>query len=672
MRLVRMAPVLVLCAAVSAQADKRLDEAVARAEQQVAQGKPDEALRILQKAATQARRDPEAQLALAALQTKLGKLDDAGASLAKAGELAPSAPPAVRARVLRERSAFALRTGTVREALDFARAAVEAATAAENLAALARAQARAGDPAARETASRAVTAGPGVSAAHLAQGDALREAWLRKESEAAYRRALELEPRSLTAQTGLALALAAQGKAGPALEAARAAAQADPTSAEAQAAVGLVQLAQDPLDKASEAVGAVQQASFLEPKSALAKLAVARVFESRGQLPQAGTAYDQAAGLDPTWGAPRIGALRVRLREGDARGALAGLRDLPDALKASGEADLLLGEVLSRTDDPTGARAALVRAAASLPGRADVQFALGSAAYDAGDLTPAADALGRAVALEPGNLDYRRKQGLYLAYDGRLDESLAALLEVTGRAEGQSPGAFIDLGGVYRSLKPPRVAEAVAAYERALKLDPKSGEAAMGIARSYRAGKQWAKASDAYDRVPAVSRRLEGEAMLGAAWCFYRSGDDYKARFYTGLAAHAGADVSRLRAALSSSSRSSGDEVAEAAEGLDSKSAGAQVRAVRALLGLGHPSVPALAGALVRKGTSIAAREAIVEGLGRMGSTARDALPQLDRLIKAGPPAPASSGSPAERDRHEREVKLIVALQSAAAKIRGE
>jgi tetratricopeptide (TPR) repeat protein len=672
MRLVRMLPALVLCAALPAGADKRLDEAVAKAEQQLARGKADEAVKILQKAAEQARRDPEGQLALARLLTKLGRLDEAGTALARAGELASAVPAAARARVLQDRSAFALRAGTVRDALDLARAAVEAAAGAESLAALARAQARAGDPAARDTASRAVDAGPSSVAAHVARGEALREAWLGKDSEAACRRALDLEPRSVAAQIGLGLALAAQGKAGPALEAARAAARADPTSAEAQAAVGLALLVQDPLDRTGEAVSAVQQASFLEPKSALAKVAVGRVFESRGQLPQAAGAYDQAGVLDPTWGAPPIGALRVELREGDAKGALARLRALPDELKASGEADLLLGQLLSRTDDPMGAKAALDRAVAAMPGRAEAQAAHGAAAYDVGELTLAADALGRAVALEPANPAYLHEHGLYLAYDGRLDEGLAALLAASGRPEGQSPAAFIELGWVYRSFKPPRVAEAVAAYERALKLDPRSGEAALGVARSYRAGKQWARAADAYERIPAANPRLEGEAMLGAAWCFLRSGDDYKARFYTGLAARAGADVRGLRTALSGSSPSAGDEVAELAEGLGSRNAGVQVRAARGLLGLGRAAVPSLASALARPATSIAARETIVEGLGKMGPAARDALPQLDRLIKAGPPKVTPPDTPVEKGRQERETRLIGTMESAAASIRGK
>jgi len=45
-------------------ADKRLDDAVARAEDQIAKGKPEEALKTMQKAASQQPTSPEAQLAL--------------------------------------------------------------------------------------------------------------------------------------------------------------------------------------------------------------------------------------------------------------------------------------------------------------------------------------------------------------------------------------------------------------------------------------------------------------------------------------------------------------------------------------------------------------------------------------------------------------------------------
>src|SRR5262245_4478072 len=83
-----------------ARADKKLDETVAKAEAQLAKGKEDEAVRVLQKTAAQAPKDPEPLLVLAQVLARLGKLDDAGASLAQAGELSASASPPVRARVL--------------------------------------------------------------------------------------------------------------------------------------------------------------------------------------------------------------------------------------------------------------------------------------------------------------------------------------------------------------------------------------------------------------------------------------------------------------------------------------------------------------------------------------------------------------------------------------------
>lgn len=664
---------LALCVAPLARADKRLDEAMAKAEALLVKGKEDEAVKVLEKAASQAPRDPEPPLALGQMLSRLGKLDQAAVAFGKAGELAPAAPARVRAHVLAVRSAFALRAGTAREALGLAQQAVEAEAGAEGWSALARAQARFGDTAARATAERAVQAAPASGLAHLARGDALLAARLGKDAEAAYRRAREIEPRSVAAGVGLARALAVGGQPSPAVEAARAAIQVDAHSAEALAALGLALLAQDPLDKNSEAVGAVQQGSFLEPKNPVVKLAVGRVFESRAQLDQAAASYEEAARLDSSWAAPRVAALAVQLAKGDVDGSLKGLRALPDEQRSSGEAQLLLGKLLLRKADANGAKAALDLAVAALPGLAEAQALHGAAAYDAGELKLAADAYGRAAELEPDNLAYLSSYGLYLGYDGRLDEALSVLLKLTGRAEGKSAGAFVNLGWIYRSFKPPRVAEAVAAYGEALKLDPKSGPAALGVARSYRAGRQWPRAISAYERVTTMDRRLDGEALLGTAWCYQLSGDTYKASFYTGLAVRAGADVSALRSALSKAAASPGaapsgneDELPELIAQLRSKHAGEQVRAVRDLLALGRPAIAALASALSQRTTSIAAREAIVEGLGLMGPAARDALPQLDSLLKAGPPARGGPNAEAAR-----EASLITALQVAAAKIRG-
>jgi len=675
MRLFPVLPALALCVAVvPSWADQKLGDAVAKAEAQLAKGKEDEAVKILQKAASQAPRDPEPPLALARMFLKLGKVDEAGKALGKAGELASGAPPNVRARVLAARSAFALRAGTVRDALALARQAVEAEAGADSLAALARAQARLGDPAARETAERAARAAPSSATAQIARGDALLAARLYPEAEAAFQRALSLDARS-AAGTALALSYAAQGKSTPALEAARAATKAEPHSGEAQAALALASLAQDPHDGASEAVAAVQQGSFLEPKNPLVKLTVGRVFESRGQLAEAAGAYAEAAGLDPSWASPPVAALALLFRQGDATAPLAGLRALPDDLQASGEAQWLLGRLLLRKEDWDGAKAALDVATAALPGLAEAQAAHGTAAYNVGELKLAANAYGRAVALDPENLAYLSNYGLFLGYDDRLEEGLAVLLKVTGRPDGQDARAFINLGWIHRHFRPPRVTEAVAAYEKALKLEPKNAKAALGVALSYRAGGQWTRAVTAYERVSQVNPRLDGEAMLGTSWCYFRAGDDYKARFFAGLAAKAGVDVGPLRNALlgppkaGAATLKTADEINELALQLDEKNAGEQALAARRLLGLGRPAVPYLASALRDKGTAIAVRETIVAGLGKMGPAARDALPELDRVIKAGPRARGPEASPAEK---AREANLIGAMQAAAVKIRAK
>ena len=60
-------------------------------------------------------------------------------------------------------------------------------------------------------------------------------------------------------------------------------------------------------------------------------------------------------------------------------------------------------------------------------------------------------------------------------------------------------------------------------------------------------------------------------------------------------------------------------------------------------------------------------RETIVAGLGEMGPAARDALPKLDRSIKAGPRPSGPEASPRAK---AREVELIAAMQAAAAGIR--
>ena len=368
-----------LCLTPTARADKRLDQAVAKAEAQLAKGKEDEAVKVLQKAASQAtgrRRGPARAGADAGAGGEAGR----GGARVRGGRRACRRPLRRRAGA-RARGSLGLRAAGRH---DTGRARLRAAGRRgrgrrRGQAALARALARRGDARGAQRPPRAPPRPrPTRPRPSLARGDAYLAQRLGEQAEAVLPPRARAAARSVEAATGLALALAAQGKAA----AGRWRPPAPPfswtrDSGEAEAALGLAALAQDPTDKAGEAVAAVQQARFLEPESALVRLALGRVFESRGQLEQAASAYAEAARLDPSWAAPRVAALELRLREGDADGALAELRALPQELRASGDAQLLLGKLLLRKGDARAAEAALDLAVEALPGSAEAWAAFG-------------------------------------------------------------------------------------------------------------------------------------------------------------------------------------------------------------------------------------------------------------------------------------------------------
>jgi Tfp pilus assembly protein PilF len=505
----------------------------------------------------------------------------------------------------------------------------------------------------------------------VASGDALLAARLHVDAEAAYRRALQIDARSVAAGCGLALSLAGKGDGAAALEAARAAAQSDAQSGEALAAAAIAALALDPGDRKSEAAVSAHQAAALEPTSPFVKLVAGRVAESRGQIAEAGTAYAESAALDPTWPAPKIAALALRLHEGDAEAALAGLRALPPEVQAAGEGQLLLGRLLSRKEDWPAALTALEHAAAALPGLADAHALRSVAAYNAGELKLAVESAGRAAALAPSDGALLSRHALYLSYDRRMEEAVAAMQKALALPAGETAEALMALGEIYSGMRPPRVADAVAAYEKAFKLDAKNARPLFGIAESHRAAQQWTRAISAYERISQAFPRLDGQASLGTAWCYLLSGDTTRARFYTGEAVRGGADVGEIREALSAGGASAGAlEHAELAQALRSKNAGVQARAARELLERGRPGVPTLAAALGRKGTALPVRELIVEGLATLGPAARDALVQLDRIAKASPFEPAGQAADEHHGLREREAKLSASARAAGEKIR--
>src|ERR1700730_18238346 len=95
-------------------ADKKLDDAVARAEQQLQRGHPEEGVKTLQRLADQGPH-AEAYGALARFHGNTGDAEVAAKSAGKAVELSASAPPAARSEVLANVSGLTLRRGAGKE-----------------------------------------------------------------------------------------------------------------------------------------------------------------------------------------------------------------------------------------------------------------------------------------------------------------------------------------------------------------------------------------------------------------------------------------------------------------------------------------------------------------------------------------------------------------------------
>lgn len=631
-----------------ASADKKVDDAVAKAEEQLQKGKPDEAAKTIQKlAGTQT---PEAQLAVGRFQERLGNLDEAAAALAKAQELATSAPPSLQAQIKAALAEHALARGPAKTALMHAQEAVKLEATPDNLAILARAQARAYDVVgAVQSADKAVQMGPTNALAHEARGEAMLALGRGEDAANAFRKALELDPRLNRARIGLARALIAQGKATEAVAEARKASEADQKSGAAFAVLGAAILAESK-DHWSDAIAQAQQGAFLDPKNPLVQVVVGDLFAARGDVDQAAAAYRRAAESDPGNADASAGLIQMLVRKGDLDGALAAAKKLASEVPGSGKAQLELGRVLARKGDWQAAVEPLEKATALLPGVAEGFALLGTAQQFTGNTASAEDAYEQAVKLDPKNLDYQTTYGLLVAMVGRPDEGAALLQKVVATPQGQkSAAAWANLGYALSRMKPPKIQDSLAAYNKALAIDPKNAQVHLGLGWANYWGDNYDAAIAAFQKTMELEPKLKAEALNGIGWSQYFKKDMAAAKATAAQARAEGRNVDRLIAAIDSYEKrlAAGAkpevEVRKDVEGPDvndfmrmaqSKSATARRTAASELRKFVKDAVPTLI-YLVGNDESIAVRRAALRSLAAIGPAAREALPHLRNILNA-------------------------------------
>jgi tetratricopeptide (TPR) repeat protein len=643
----------ILASAGAVHADKRVDEAYARAESQIEKGKPDDAIKTVEKLPP----GPEAQLALARVLWRVGNnAERATAATAKAAEMAATATdPLVKAEVLAGVSNLSLLSGAGADAVKHADAAVKAQETPATLSALARAQARTQQStAALETAQKAVQMGASAAAAQHAHGEALLALRRPAEAEPVLRKAIELNPKLTMARTDLARALLAQGKTKEAVDEARKATEADPQNGEAFAVLGTALLAADK-NNWSDAIAQAQQGAFLNPRNPVVQVAVGRIFEAANNFDQATSAYKRALEADPGYVPASSALLKLQVLRGELDAAMVEAERLIKNAPENAEAQLVRGRILLRKGEFGGAVSPLEAAAKFDPQNAEAHALLGTAYQYTRESDNALEAYDKAVKLAPQNTDYRSTYGLLLALNKKYDQGITELKKVVATPGYKDAAAWVNLGWVNRNMEPPNPAESVNAYTKALQIDPKNEQAALGLgwAQSYQ--RNYDGAIAAFNKAIELDPKTSGEALNGIAWSYLFKKDIPQAKAFVEKAKGAGRTDTRListiknfeegKAKAEEAEKAFREEQQRAVEGPDVGTIGGQAmrgspsqkqNACRELIRFGRAAVEFLAYAAIQD-SHMGVREVCIGALGAVGAAARDQCPQLSAIARSNP-----------------------------------
>ena len=684
------------------RADVKTDQAIAKAEEQFAKGKPDEAIKSMVKLAGSSP-SVEAYLALARLQEMNGNVDEAVASIAKAVDMGAGGGPSLHARALSASSNMTLKIGSGKAALDLANKAVAAEKNGHSLGALASAQARVGDAKAAHTAAdAAIAAGASVSAAHAGKGDAFTASGQASEAVAAFRKATELDPKNTAAHVGLAYALVAANKAAEARAVALKATEQDKNSGSAFAALGYAISAEKNFNgndaSWSDAIAQAQQGAFLSPKDPQVQIVVAKLFEARGNYDQAKVSYQKVLETDPTHAIARSALIRMKQFTGDLDGALKDAEALVKANPESPDANKLYGEFLARKGQYKEAIPALEKATAAMPRAGDAFALLAHSYHMTRSFEDAKDAYAKAVELNPTNNDIKSNYGLLLGMSGDPEKGAQILSALIASPGYKSAAGFANYGWVLSRMKPPRATEAIGAYRKAIDLDPKNGGLHFGLAWAQIFGGQNLEAIAEFEKAATIDKLLFGDTRNGIVRANYRLAveasvasktpadftktkaaiaaaeaagrpDTFVAEAVTTyekqVAQNAQAAIDNARKAAENVEDSSSVDIGKNQRMLQKGSISQRVDAANALAAAGSDAAEILGYAL-ETDSIISVRQAAVRSLGRMGSGARKALPALNRYIRTMPPV--TTGGTADDIRREvmesdlrNDIKAIIA-----------
>jgi len=246
-----------------------------------------------------------------------------------------------------------------------------------------------------------------------------------KEAEEAYRAAMALDANSLPAHLGLAATLAAQGRIDEAASAYEQAAKLAPKDPKPTHSLARLWASQGKFD---QALAALQRSLTIAPDFLPAHLDRGDLYLGKNELDKAADAYRAGAKATrkPAIAYFKLGTvLEGQQRWADAEQAyLAAVKDDPLMFAAYNNLAFMAAARKERLDD------ALVwakKAVAIAPTVTTIQDTLGWVYFARGELDPAAKAIAKAVANNPKKASFAYHLGVVYAQQGKKTEAVAML-----------------------------------------------------------------------------------------------------------------------------------------------------------------------------------------------------------------------------------------------------
>jgi putative PEP-CTERM system TPR-repeat lipoprotein len=360
----------------------------------------------------------------------------------------------------------------------------------------------------------ALDADPAAVDGWLLKGDIALATKRFADAEAAFKKAVALNPYRKGALVGFGRALLAQRKTDEADAQARAILRLAPQDAWGHYLRGGVALQREQLDVADDAF---EQAIKRDPDHAETKLLLGELLAQRGQHERAGELLGTYLARHPNNLRAVKSYARVQMQLGAPDEAIAALTGVAREALADPEMTALLGAAYLDTGSADAAVALLEKASKAAPDDAGISRRLAISYAAKGDLDRALEAIGQLgtdAQLTAAHLEIARS----LLAQGEVDKAL----ELTGRLTHdmpESPEAF-NLNGIVQEAAGKRAA-AVDSFEKALALAPDSIPARINLARRALAEGDAATARQRYDEVlhrqPGNSQALVALAKLDGA-----------------------------------------------------------------------------------------------------------------------------------------------------------